>query len=229
MDKNKTNSYQPISLPFKKKISDKSIIIKSEDLLLKMKSRHTIRDFSDRLVPYSIIENCIKVACSAPSGANLQPWHFVVISDPNIKSKIRIAAENEEKKFYNDLKKDEWLKALEPIGTNPDKPHLQIAPWLIVVFLERYGELSDGSKRKNYYVPESVGIATGFLISALHLSGLACLTHTPNPMGFLNKICKRPVSNKASLILAVGHPAENAVIPLASTIKKPIEQVLSKF
>tara|TARA_B100000902_G_C27275759_1_gene898756 strand:- start:449 stop:1138 length:690 start_codon:yes stop_codon:yes gene_type:complete len=229
MDKNKTKSYQPISLPFKKKISDKSMILKSEDFLLKMKSRHTIRDFSDRLVPYSIIENCIKVACSAPSGANLQPWHFVVISDPNIKSKIRIAAENEEKKFYNDLKKDEWLKALEPIGTNPDKPHLQIAPWLIVVFLERYGVLSDGSKRKNYYVPESVGIATGFLISALHLSGLSCLTHTPNPMGFLNKICDRPMSNKASLILAVGHPAENAEIPLASTIKKPMEQVLSKF
>ena len=184
MDKNKTNSYQPISLPFKKNMSDKSMILKSEDFLLKMKSRHTIRDFSDRLVPYSVIENCIKVACSAPSGANLQPWHFVVISDPNIKSKIRIAAENEEKKFYNDIKKDEWLKALEPIGTNPDKPHLEFAPWLIVVFLERYSELSDGSKRKNYYVPESVGIATGFLISALHLSGLSCLTHTPNPIGF---------------------------------------------
>ena len=223
------SSYKPIPLKDFKAKSEKEMELISKNHLLNMKSRHTIRDFSNKKVPFSIIKNCIKVACSAPSGANLQPWHFSIISSKLVKSKIRKAAEIEEQKFYDDLKKDEWLKALEPLGTHADKPHLEVAPWLIVVFLERYGELSDGSKRKNYYVPESVGIATGFLISALHLSGLSCLTHTPNPMGFLNKICDRPMSNKASLILAVGHPAENAEIPLASTIKKPMEQVLSKF
>ena len=135
----------------------------------------------------------------------------------------------EEKKFYSDIKKDDWLKALEPIGTHPDKPHLEIAPWLIVVFSERYGEMTDGSKRKNYYVPESVGIATGFLISSLHLSGLYCLTHTPSPMAFLQKICMRPPSNKATLILAVGHASQEARVPLAATIKKPLLDVVSKL
>jgi len=229
MNTKTNNFYKPIPLIDKKTKTESEMKTISQNHLLEMRSRHTIRDFSNKDVPYSIIENCIKVACSAPSGANLQPWHFVVISDNNIKSKIRKSAEIEEKKFYNDIKKDEWLKALEPIGTNPDKPHLEIAPWLIVIFSERYGQLSDGTKRKNYYVPESVGIATGFLITALHLSGLSCLTHTPNPMGFLSKICNRPPSNKASLILAVGHSTKNAKIPLASTIKKEFTDVVSIF
>ena len=229
MTSQKNNYYEPISLTDFQFKSESEMETISNNHLLEMTSRHTIRDFSNKDVPFSIIKNCIKVACSAPSGANLQPWHFSLISSKLVKSKIREAAEIEEQKFYNDIKKDEWLKALEPIGTHPDKPHLEVAPWLIVVFSERYSELQNGQKRKNYYVPESVGIATGFLITALHLSGLSCLTHTPNPMGFLSKICNRPSSNKASLILAVGYPAENAKIPLASTIKKSFDEVVSVF
>ena len=225
----KVDLYQPVSLKVRTKKSDVEMISASESHFLEMRTRHTIRDFSSRKVPYSIIENCLKVACLAPSGANQQPWHFSVISNPLVKSEIRVAAECEEQKFYNDSKKDDWLKALEPIGTHAEKPHLELAPWLIVVFAERYGELEDGSKRKNYYVPESVGIASGFLISALHLAGLYCLTHTPSPMSFLGKICKRPLSNKATLILAVGHPAEGVTIPLAATIKKSLPEVLSFF
>ena len=229
MTSQKNNYYEPISLTDFQFKSESEMETISNNHLLEMTSRHTIRDFSNKDVPFSIIKNCIKVACSAPSGANLQPWHFSLISSKLVKSKIREAAETEEQKFYNDIKKDEWLKALEPIGTHADKPHLEVAPWLIVVFSERYSELQNGQKRKNYYVPESVGIATGFLITALHLSGLSCLTHTPNPMGFLSKICNRPSSNKASLILAVGYPAENAKIPLASTIKKSFDEVVSVF
>ena len=229
MTSQKNNYYEPISLTDFQFKSESEMETISNNHLLEMTSRHTIRDFSNKDVPFSIIKNCIKVACSAPSGANLQPWHFSLISSKLVKSKIREAAEIEEQKFYNDIKKDEWLKALEPIGTHADKPHLEVAPWLIVVFSERYSELQNGQKRKNYYVPESVGIATGFLITALHLSGLSCLTHTPNPMGFLSKICNRPSSNKASLILAVGYPAENAKIPLASTIKKSFDEVVSIF
>ena len=221
--------YEPI--PFEDFVSksEEEMELISKNHLLNMKSRHTIRDFSSKKVPFSIIKNCVKVACSAPSGANLQPWHFSIISSQLVKSKIIKAAEIEEQKFYDDLKKDEWLKALEPLGTHADKPHLEIAPWLIVIFSERYSELSNGKKRKNYYVPESVGIASGFLITALHLSGLTCLTHTPNPMGFLRKICNRPPSNKASLILAVGYPDNNAKIPLASTIKKSFDEVVTIF
>jgi len=229
MTSQKNNYYEPISLTDFQFKSESEMETISNNHLLEMTSRHTIRDFSNKDVPFSIIKNCIKVACSAPSGANLQPWHFSLISSKLVKSKIREAAEIEEQKFYNDIKKDEWLKALEPIGTHADKPHLEVAPWLIVVFSERYSELQNGQTRKNYYVPESVGIATGFLITALHLSGLSCLTHTPNPMGFLSKICNRPSSNKASLILAVGYPAENAKIPLASTIKKSFDEVVSVF
>ena len=214
MNEINNSSYKPIPLKDFKAKSEEEMELISKNHLLNMKSRHTIRDFSNKKVPFSIIKNCIKVACSAPSGANLQPWHFSIISSKLVKSKIRKAAEIEEQKFYDDLKKDEWLKALEPLGTHADKPHL---------------ELSNGEKRKNYYVPESVGIATGFLITALHLSGLSCLTHTPNPMGFLSKVCNRPSSNKASLILAVGYPANNAKIPLASTIKKSFDEVVSIF
>ena len=223
------SSYKPIPLKDFKAKSVEEMELISKNHLLNMKSRHTIRDFSSKKVPLSIIKNCVKVACSAPSGANLQPWHFSIISSQLVKSKIRKAAEIEEQKFYDDLKKDEWLKALEPLGTHADKPHLEIAPWLIIIFSERYSELSNGQKRKNYYVPESVGIASGFLITALHLSGLTCLTHTPNPMGFLRKICNRPPSNKASLILAVGYPDNNAKIPLASTIKKSFDEVVTIF
>ena len=222
-------SYQPIKLPDRVQLSEDEAIKKSKNFFSYMCKRHSVRDFSSEPISEKIIQNIIASAGRAPSGANQQPWHFVAIKDLSMKKLVREAAEQEERSFYSGGASDEWIAALEPIGTGVSKPHLTEAPWLIVVFAERYGKNSDGSRRKNYYVPESVGIATGFLISALHLSGLSCLTHTPNPMGFLNKICDRPMSNKASLILAVGHPAENAVIPLASTIKKPMEQVLSKF
>ena len=226
---NKVSTYAPMPLGGVKERLDSDLITRSKDYLTKMESRHTIRDFSKRKVPFSVIENCIKLAALAPSGANRQPWHFAVVSNPLVKSQIRSAAEREEQKFYSDIKKDDWLKALEPIGTHPNKPHLEVAPWLIVVFSERYGHLEDGSKQKNYYVPESVGIATGFLISALHLTGLYCLTHTPSPMGFLAKICNRPPSNKATLLLAVGHPAKNATVPRAAKIKKPVPEIISVF
>ena len=229
MSKNIKNDYEPIKLNSRKIFSDEEMLLISKHHLQDMSSRHTIRDFSEKSISFKVIENCIKVACSAPSGANHQPWHFSAISDPKIKREIRLAAEKEENKFYNDLKNDEWLKALEPLGTDSNKPHLESAPWLIVVFAERYGQNKDGTKFKNYYVHESVGIATGFLISALHLSGLYCLTHTPNPMGFLGKICKRPLSNKASLILAVGHSSKNATVPAAAKVKKQLKNVLTVF
>ena len=192
-----------------------------------MLKRHTIRDFSDRKVEFEIIKKAIQIAGSAPSGANHQPWHFVAISNPDIKKKIRKAAEIEEEKFYSGGASDEWIKALEPIGTNADKPHLEIAPWLIIIFAERFGTFDDGSKYKNYYVPESVGIATGFLITALHKAGLSVLTHTPNPMSFLNNLCNRPKSNKPIMILTVGHPSEDATVPKVAKIKKDISEILT--
>ena len=223
------NIYRALKFNLRKKLSDSEMQINSKNFLKNMSSRHTIRDFSKKKVPYSIIKNCIKVACLAPSGANHQPWHFCAISDQNVKREIRLAAEKEENKFYKNMKNDEWLRALEPLGTNANKPHLEDAPWLIIVFAERYGTKKNGSTFKNYYVHESVGIATGFLISAIHYSGLYCLTHTPNPMSFLRKICKRPLSNKASLILAVGHASQNATIPAAAKEKKTLKEVLTSF
>lgn len=190
-----------------------------------MRKRHSIRDFSDRSVDRDVIENCILTAGSAPSGANHQPWHFVAISNPDVKHQIRLAAEEEEKKFYAGGASDEWIKALEPIGTNEEKPHLDIAPWLIVVFAQRWGEFDDGVRFKNYYVPESVGIATGFLISAIHHAGLTALTHTPNPMKFLTELLGRPDSEKPVMILAVGHPSKDATVPAVAKLKKPLDEI----
>ena len=164
----------------------------------------------------------------APSGANHQPWYFVAISNAELKHRIRLAAEEEEKEFYAGGAGEEWLKALEPVGTSADKPHLDVAPWLIVIFAQRYGQLADGRKYKNYYVQESVGIATGILIAALHHAGLATLTHTPSPMGFLNEACDRPPSEKPVMILTVGHPSEDATVPRAAKLKKTLDQ-LSTF
>ena len=210
-----------------KKKNDQEILEHSHNFMQLMLNRRSIRDFSSKEVPDKVIENILKTAISSPSGANKQPWSFVVVKNKSIKRKIRIAAEKEEKKFYSSLNHDEWLRALEPIGTGPNKLHLEKAPWLIVIFAERYGIKTDGSTYKNYYVPESVGIACGFLILAIHQAGLYCLVHTPNPMKFLTKICNRPTSNKPVMILAIGHPAKKAKVPYAATIKKPIEQVLT--
>ncbi len=192
-----------------------------------MKTRHSIRNFSDRQVDRSIIEDCIRTAGSAPSGANHQPWHFVAISNPEIKTQIRQAAEAEEEKFYAGGGGEEWLKALAPLGTDASKPHLEIAPWLIVIFAQRFGTFEDGETFKNYYVNESVGIATGFLIAALHHAGLATLTHTPNPMKFLNKLLERPQSEKPVMILATGHAASDATVPAVAKIKKSLDEILT--
>lgn len=194
-----------------------------------MARRHTVRDFSDRPVPQDIIEAAVATAGRAPSGANHQPWFFAAVQDSGLKARIRAEAEAEEEKFYEGGAGDEWLKALEPIGTDASKPHLEIAPWLIVIFAQRWGTFDDGDRFKNYYVPESVGIATGFLIAALHQAGLTCLTHTPNPMKFLNGALDRPGSEKPVMILAVGHPAQNATVPAVAKIKKPLEEILKVY
>jgi iodotyrosine deiodinase len=178
-----------------------------------MRRRRTIREFSDRPVPRAVIEDCIRAAGTAPSGANLQPWYFVAIGDPRIKHEIRLAAETEEKEFYEHRAPKAWLEALAPIGTDPSKPFLEKAPWLIAVFSKPFRELPDGSRSPTYYAIESVGIATGILVTALHTCGLAALTHTPSPMGFLNRILGRPGHEKPFVLLVVGHPAEDAVVP----------------
>lgn len=175
--------------------------------------RRTVREFSDRPVPRDIIETAIKAAGTAPSGANLQPWHFVVVSGAEAKKKIREAAEIEEREFYEHRASAEWLKALGPLGTDSDKPFLETAPYLIAIFLQKYGLLEDGRKVKHYYPTESTGIATGLLIAALHQAGLATLTHTPSPMKFLNKILGRPSSERPFLLLVAGYPAESARVP----------------
>jgi nitroreductase len=175
--------------------------------------RRTVREFSDRPVPRDIIETALKVANTAPSGANLQPWHFVVVSGPETKRTIRIAAEVEEREFYEHRASEEWLAALKPLGTDSNKPFLETAPYLIAVFLQKFGQLEDGRKVKHYYPTESTGIASGMLITALHTAGLATLTHTPSPMKFLNEILGRPKSERPFLLLVVGYPADDAEVP----------------
>lgn len=175
--------------------------------------RRSVREFSDRPVPRDIIETALKAANTAPSGANLQPWHFAVVSGPETKKKIREAAEVEEREFYEHRASDEWLAALEPLGTDEHKPFLETAPYLIAVFLQKYGELPDGRKVKHYYPAESTGLATGMLITALHRAGLATLTHTPSPMKFLNEILGRPKNERPFLLLVVGYPADDASVP----------------
>jgi nitroreductase len=178
-----------------------------------MTRRRTVRHFSDRPVPRSLIEDCVMAAAAAPSGANQQPWTFVCISNAATKTRIRQAAEEEEREFYGGRASQEWLDALGPLGTDAEKPFLETAPWLIVIFAQRYGLGPDGGKTKHYYVPESVGIATGLLIAGLHNAGLASLTHTPSPMGFLNAICDRPEHEKAVILLVAGYPADDARVP----------------
>ena len=178
-----------------------------------MQRRRTVRQFSDRAVPLDIIQTAVAAAGTAPSGANLQPWHFVVISGAGTKHRIRVAAEAEEKEFYEHRDSAEWLAALEPLGTDTDKPFLESAPYLIAVFAQKFGVLEDGRKVKHYYPVESVGLATGILITALHHAGLACLTHTPSPMGFLNEILGRPRNERPFLLLVTGYPAAGVRVP----------------
>jgi nitroreductase len=219
--------YEPLPLPDRVALSPEAALKAAEAFRDYMKKRHTVRDFSPAPVSEAVIAAAIATAGGAPSGANHQPWHFTAIANPALKARIREAAEEEERAFYAGGGGDEWIAALEPIGTDATKPHLEIAPWLVVIFAERWGIDGAGRRRKNYYVPESVGIATGFLIAALHQAGLSCLTHTPNPMKFLNNLCARPEREKPVMILAVGEAAEGATVPAAAKRKKPLAKVMT--
>lgn len=202
-----------IPLPPRADLTGEEIAGRAEQFQREMSARRTVRAFSDRPIAREVIDNCLRTAGSAPNGANQQPWHFVAVSDPGLKTKIRLAAEDEEREFYAKRAPNEWLEALAALGTDAEKPFLETAPWLIAIFAQPYRILPDGRKLKHYYATESVGIATGFLIAAVHHAGLASLTHTPSPMGFLNKLLDRPPHEKPFLLLVVGHPANDAQVP----------------
>ena len=199
----------------------------SYDFLVNIQKRRSVRQFSNKPVSINIIKNCINAAGSAPSGANMQPWHFAVISDPKVKKIIRLEAEKIEREFYQKTAPEEWLQALKPLGTNEKKGFLEIAPYLIVVFMQRYGLRPDGSRVRYYYPLESVGLATGFLLTALHHAGLATLTYTPSKMKFLNTLLNRPGNERPYVILVVGHPAENVSFP--EITKKSLDEIASFF
>ncbi|TVP56839.1 MAG: nitroreductase family protein [Gemmatimonadales bacterium] len=203
------------------------MIRRAADFHAEVARRRTVREFSDRPVPREVIEHALRAAGTAPNGANLQPWHFAVVADPGLKAEIRRAAEAEEQEFYERRAPREWLEALAPLGTDPEKPFLEHAPYLIAIFEQRYGTQPDGSRIKHYYVTESVGIATGILITALHHAGLATLTHTPSPMGFLNDLLGRPDNERPFLLLVAGYPAPDARVPEAAGHKKPLDEIAS--
>jgi len=204
-------------------VSDAEMLARATAFERFMRERRTVREFSAEPVAREVIEAALRTAAGAPSGANQQPWTFVAIGDPGVKRRIRVAAEEEERAFYAGRAGAEWLDALSVLGTDWEKPFLETAPWLVVIFQQRWGVAPDGRRVKHYYAPESVGIATGFLIAALHQAGLASLTHTPAPMGFLNQICGRPDNEKPMILLVVGKPAENCQVPAIG--KKPLEEV----
>ena len=217
--------YKPKFIPLTsyKIISDKEMLKRSKEFYADIKKRRTVRDFSDKPVPKRVIDNCILAAGTAPSGANLQPWHFVVVSDPKIKKQIRLSAEEEEKQFYTKRAPKEWLDALLPLGTDEHKPFLEEAPFLIAIFSKSFDVLPDGRKVKQYYSQESVGIACGLLITAVHNAGLVSLTHTPSPMSFLNRILERPNNERPFLLLVVGYPKEGTKVP--DIKKKPLNEI----
>lgn len=223
----------PATVPYRiAPLSDNEAMARAEALAARLKQRRTCRDFSNKPVPRPVIEAAIAAAGSAPSGANHQPWHFAIIASPEKKRAIREAAEAEERKFYGaegDEPKasDEWLAALADLGTDADKPFLETAPYLIVVFAQRKGGIAEDGQTQNYYVNESVGIACGMLLATLHEAGLATLTHTPSPMGFLREVCGRPEWEKPVMIVVVGHPADDATVPAKALQKKPLDQIAS--
>jgi nitroreductase len=217
-------SYSPLEF---QELPPQEMVRMSREFLSRTRRRRTVREFSPRPIPEGVLESCLLAAGSAPSGANKQPWHFCVVRDPGLKAKIRRAAEVEEEAFYNGRASEEWLAALQPFGTDQHKPFLETAPALIAVFAENVGRATDGGKAKNYYVTESVGIATGILITALHWSGLASLTHTPSPMGFLRDILARPSTERAFLLLVVGYPAEGVEVPEIG--KKPLSEIATFY
>jgi nitroreductase len=224
-----TTEFAPIPLPDYVELPPEEMQRRAQAFYDEIRRRHTVREFSPRSVPRALIETCLAAAGTAPSGANHQPWHFSVIGNAAMKTRIRQAAEEEELAFYEGRAGAEWLAALKPLGTDPNKPFLEIAPWLICIFGARRSASADGVLRKNYYVPESVAIATGFLIAALHRCGLATLTHTPSPMSFLNAICERPDSEKPYILLVAGYPAADAHIPRHATEKKSLSEIATFF
>ncbi len=212
-----------IPLPAHQPYSAEDAERRSREFYEEIRKRRTVREFSTQPVARQVIEHCVLAAGTAPSGANLQPWHFAIVSDPAIKTQIRVAAEKEEHEFYHHKAPQEWLDALAPLGTDEHKAFLETAPYLIAIFAQSYGTLPGGGKVKHYYAQESVGIATGFLINAVHHAGLVSLTHTPSPMGFLNAILGRPDNERPFLLLVVGYPAEGAMVPDIS--KKELAQI----
>ena len=215
-----------VPLPDVQQVPDDELLRRAREFHALVHRRRTVRDFDPRPVPREVIEACIAAAGTAPSGANQQPWHFVAISDPEVRRRVRFAAEAEEKEFYERRAPQEWLDALSPIGTDWHKPFLETAPWLIAIFVQKWGRDGEGRKVKHYYPAESVGIATGILITALHAAGLATLTHTPSPMGFLNEILGRPAdAERPFLLLVVGHPAKGARVPAIE--RKPLAGIVS--
>jgi len=217
--------YDPIPLERRTQLTTAEGLARSGQYLQDISRRRTVRQFSNQPVARGIIENAVRAAGTAPSGANHQPWHFSCVSDPKVKREIRFAAESEERAFYNGKGGDTWLQDIGPLGTDAQKPFLETAPWLIAIFAQRYGFDDEGHKRKNYYISESVGIATGFLITSLHRAGLATLTHTPSPMKFLNSILERPASERPFILMVVGYAAPDAQVPRAATIKKPFDEI----
>jgi iodotyrosine deiodinase len=224
-EENAMGSADFVPLPEYREYPPEEMVLRASELLSEMHRRRSVRQFSDRAVPLEVITSCLITAGSAPSGANLQPWHFVVITDPEVKHQIRVAAEREEHEFYHHRAPKAWLEALAPLGTDEHKPYLETAPFLIAIFSQSYGVRSDGRRVKHYYAKESVGIATGFLIAALHHAGLVCLTHTPSPMGFLKKVLNRPAHERPFLLLVVGYPAEDAVVPNIG--RKSLQEIAS--
>jgi nitroreductase len=220
----KGTNVKTIDLQFNE-LTESEMTLRASAFEKQMRTRRTVRDFSDRPVAQGIIEKCLLTAGSAPSGANRQPWHFAVVGDPAIKQRIREGAEREEREFYSNRAPQDWLDALKPLGTDSNKPFLQRAPYLIVIFGQKFEIDHRGIKHKNYYVTESVGIATGLLIAALHNAGLATLTHTPSPMEFLNEILDRPATEKPLMVLVTGYPEKNAKVP--DIARKPLEDISS--
>jgi iodotyrosine deiodinase len=216
---------QPVFIPLSayQQYSIEEMKRRASEFYSDIRRRRSVREFSDRAVQREVIEDCLRAAGTAPNGANMQPWHFAAVSDGAIKRKNRVEAEKEEYEFYHHRAPQEWLDALAPLGTNEDKPFLETAPYLVVIFAQSYGVLPDGRKVKHYYAQESVGIATGILITAIHHAGLVSLTHTPSPMGFLNDLLGRPMHERPFLILVVGYPAEGARVPMIT--KKPLEEI----
>ncbi|MCY4266018.1 MAG: nitroreductase family protein [Gammaproteobacteria bacterium] len=219
-----SNSIETVPLPFTR-LTEEEMHRRAKSFLTLIMSRRTVREFSNEPVPIEIIRNCLSAAGTAPSGANRQPWHFAVISDPAIKHQIRLGAEEEEREFYQGRAPQDWLEAVAPMGTDANKPFLETAPYLIVIFAEKFRFQDSGIKQKNYYVTESASIATGVLITALHNAGLATLTHTPSPMKFLNRILDRPETEKPLMILVTGYPKPDATVPAIT--RKPLEAFTS--